>query len=500
MPSYMKHAAPAITLILLLMPQSCGFRPADVDVSFGPGKPATGAELALMKGIPSDNIGYILYDLDRKTVIRSHNPSRPFIPASTTKVLSAVFALNVLGPDHRFETQLKYKGSISNGVLEGDLYLKGTGDPLLTASDLMGMADGLKEKGITSVTGRIYYDETGLSNASSIDPDMEPYVSFNSGVSALSLDYNAIIAEWKRDRKTSAMGIHLIPSLPMNSAGISREKLRDNVKFAYGNSGGSESWLLSPDENRDGSERLPVKNPARYTAQMLAKICAMRGIRIQGAPAPGATPRWTSAIITHRGQRLCDIVDITLTYSINLMAELMMLTAVKERTGEPKTMDAAARDLAAYFSGKLDRINWKECRLFNGSGLTPKNRITPEQMAAVLVYADAQDYQGRKFRMFLPASGWEGSLASRLGDPDTAFHVWAKTGSINYALALAGYLYTKSHRDMAFVIYISDIAARGIYDSDPERRSRESMAKVHAWQNTGKKVMDSIVSGWIEDL
>jgi D-alanyl-D-alanine carboxypeptidase/D-alanyl-D-alanine-endopeptidase (penicillin-binding protein 4) len=493
-------AAPAILLVIMLMLPSCGFRPADADVSFGPEKPAPGAELALMNGIPRENIGYMVYDLDKKAVVRSHNRARPFIPASTTKVFSSVFALDVLGPDYRFDTYLKYKGTISDGVLKGDLYLKGTGDPLLTVSDLMGMIDRMKEKGITSVTGRLYYDESALKSSASIDLGMEPDVSFNCGVSALSLEYNSIVAEWKRDKKSNAMEVYLTPTLPMYRTGISKEKLGENIKFTYRNLGGSESWLLSPDETRDGSERLPVKNPALYTAQMLAKLCAMRGIRIQGQPEPGVMPGSASEIVTHRGQPLSDIVDLTLTYSINLMAELMMLSAAKERTGEILKLDGAARELSSYLSGRLDRINWKGCALTNGSGLTPKNRITPEQMMAVLIYADAQDYNGRKFRSFLPASGWEWSLMNRFGDPKTAFHVWAKTGTINYALALAGYLHTRSHRNMAFVIYISDIGARRLYDSDPDRRSKGSMAKVFSWQNNSKKVMDSIVTGWIEEL
>ncbi len=501
MPLTMKTAAAlAIALLLLLIAPSCGFKPVDVDVFFGMEKKASDGERALMNGIPPENIGYMLYDLDRKTVVRSHNRARPFIPASTTKVPATVFALNVLGPEYRFKTYLKYRGSITNGVLNGDLFLKGTGDPLLTVSDLMGMIDRMKEKGITAVTGHLYYDESALSSSSSIDPDMEPDVSFNSGVSALSLDYNTIMAEWKRDRKSNAMEIYLTPSLPMNRTGISREKLRENIKFTYQDLGGSESWLLSPDENRDGNERLPVKKPALYTAQMFAKLCAMRGISIQGRSESGVMPGGASDIVTHRGQRLADIVDLTLTYSINLMTELMVLTAARERSGKALKLDGAAQELSAYFAGRFDKIKWKDCRLVNSSGLTPKNRITPEQMMAILIYADAQDYQGKKYRSFLPTSGWEWSLMNRFGDPKTAFHVWAKTGTINYALALAGYLYTKAHRNMAFVIYISDITARQLYDSNPDQRSKESMARVHAWLNSNKKVMDSIVRGWIEEL
>lgn len=491
-------AAGGIVAALLFL--SCGFRPVDADVAFGPEKPTPPPDASLLNGIPPEQVGYMVYDLDRKIVVRSHNRTRPFIPASTTKVPATVFALNVLGPDHRYETILAYKGSVSKGVLKGDLYLKGTGDPLLTVSDLMAMIDRVKAKGIASVEGRLYYDESALAASPSIDPDMEPDVSFNSGLSALSLDYNTVMAEWKRDKKTKAMEIFLTPTLPVNATGFSRDKLRENIKFTFRELGGSETWLLSPEETKDGSERLPVKNPARYTAHMFAKLCAMRGIPIRGPIGPGATPFGAGEIAVHRGQRLADIVDLTLTYSINLMAELEMLAAVKEKTGDAMRLDSAAGELLKYFSGTLEQVNWKECRLVNGSGLTPKNRITPEQMTAILVYAYAQDYGGKGYRDFLPSSGWEWSLMNRFGDPNTAFHVWAKTGTINYAVALAGYLYTKSHRPMAFTIFISDIAARRVYDSDPDRRGKESMAKVYGWLNSAKKAMDGIVTGWIDEL
>lgn len=489
----------AFTLLVPFITAACGFRPVDVDVSFGRDKESIATEASLMKSVPSENIGFMLYDLDRKTVVRSHNRTRPFIPASTTKVPVTVAALNILGPDHRFMTYLKYKGSVRNGTLNGNLYLKGTGDPLLTVSDLMEMIDRMKDAGITAVKGRFIYDEGELASSPNIDAAMEPDVSFNSGVSALSLEYNTITAEWKRGRKSRDLEVFLTPSLSVNRVGVSREKLKENIKFTYTNLGGVESWLLSPDETRDGSERLPVKNPGRYTASMFAKLCGMRGI-VLPAPEPGVMPATASTIDAHRGPRLADIVDITLTYSINLMAELMMLSASRELSGASVNLEGAARDISSYLSGKLKGIDWKGFRLVNGSGLTVKNRITPEQMTALLVYADAQNYGGKKYRSFLPASGWEWSLMNRFGDPDTAFHVWAKTGTINYCLALAGYLYTRAHRNMAFAIYINDIPARARYDADPDRRSKESMARVYSWLNSNKKVMDDIVGGWIEEL
>jgi serine-type D-Ala-D-Ala carboxypeptidase/endopeptidase (penicillin-binding protein 4) len=489
----------ALAALLAATVSGCGFRPADVDISLGAGRPATAGEIALMGDMPPDNIGFMLYDLDAGKVVGGHNRARPFIPASTTKVPVTVAALDVLGPDYRFLTCLGYEGSIRGGALKGDLYLKGTGDPLLTMADLMEMADRLKEKGITSVSGRFIYDETELVSSTSIDSAMEPDVSFNAGLSALSLDYNAVIADWKRDRGTNAMNIILTPSLPVNRAGLSREKLGDNITFAYRNANGVESWLLSPDEKINGSDRLPVKNPALYTASTFASICAMRGIRLP-RPEPGTMPSGASTVVEHRGLPLANIVDITLTYSINLMAELMTLTTAKKLSGRALPTRESSRAVFGYLADRMGSINWKNLAAVNGSGLTVRNRITPEQMTAILVYAEAQDYKGKKYRYLLPAAGWEGSLANRLNEPETALRVLAKTGSINYVLSLAGYLYTASKRNIAFAIFINDMAERESYDADPNRRSRASMARVYAWTNRAKSVMDGLVKYWVTGL
>lgn len=486
-------------IFFVLFISGCGHRPEDIDISFGPEKKAADPGTALMKGIAPENIGYLLYDLESGEAVRSHNRSRAFIPASTTKIASTVAALDVLGPDFRFTTRLCYEGSVSKGVLKGDLYLKGSGDPLLTVSNLMEMTDRMKDKGIRSVSGRFIYDDGDLGGAECIDSGMEPDMSFNPGVSALSLEYNAVTAQWKRDRQTHSIGIYLTPSLLINSASLSAEKLGENTRFAYRDDGGVETWLLTPDEDRDGSERLPVRKPSRFTAHVFARLCAIRGITLP-RPVPGTMPRSADEIAVHRGPALTEIADITLTFSINLAAELIMLRTAKELTGAAMKPIGAAGHVSRYLSGRLENVPWKNFFMVNGSGLTVRNRVTPEQMTALLIYADAQRYNGTRYRTLMPSSGIEWSLVNRLSDPHSAMRVWAKTGTINYAIALAGYLFTESGRTMAFAIFINDMTERERYDADPDRRSRESSRRVTAWLNNAKNVMDAIVASWIREL
>ena len=94
------------------------------------------------------NAGFLIYDINEKKVVSSRNRKVPYIPASTTKVPVTIAALKVLGPDYRFKTTVGFIGNVKDGVLTGDLYLKGTGDPLLNAVHLMLMAGRIKSYGI----------------------------------------------------------------------------------------------------------------------------------------------------------------------------------------------------------------------------------------------------------------------------------------------------------------------------------------------------------------
>ncbi len=491
-------------IILTILPAlllSCKGNPGK-DILPGRERYSDGGSYAWKYGIPESRIGYILYDMDRKDVVLSYNRNDTFIPASTTKIPTTVFAMDVLGPDYRFETSLGYTGTIENGVITGNLYIKGGGDPLLTVSDLLAFARKLKEKGIRKVDGSFLYDESELVPVTEIEEIMDDDQSYNPGLSALSLEYNSIFAVWKpalkKGSRKGELEVYLTPSLDINETGISEKKLDENITFNFIQKDGKEGWLLSPEEKKRGRERLPVKNAGLYSATMLARICGLHGIET-GKPRKGIMPGNTRIIYRHRGTSLKSITDVILTYSNNMMAELAMLKAAKEVTGKTLGLSESGRVMADYFTKRIPKINWKGFALERGSGLTSRNRISPEQLLGMILYADEIDYDGKKFINFLPSSGWEWSLMSRLNRPESAFHVWAKTGMINYALALSGYLFTSKGKKMAFVIFITDEKLREAYEKDPDRRGDRSKKQVNGWYYTHLNAMDSIVQEWIQN-
>ncbi|MCP4137022.1 MAG: hypothetical protein GY754_39000 [bacterium] len=491
-----------------------------------PENPIMEANTIKAYGVPPENIGYIVYDMEKKIVVRKHNNHKVFIPASTTKIPTTVAALNLLGSNFRFKTYLGHTGKIKHGVIKGDLYLKGGGDPLLTVADLQNIINTLKKRGVHKIDGRFFYDESGLLTVKMIDDDMDEDVSYNSGLSALSLDYNTIFAHWepnkkylkgkikkkilkkdgkKGDKNLVKMDIFLTPDLPINKIAQSGKELKENIKFAYKSQGGLDSWQLSPEIDKKGRGRLPVKDAGLYTALMFAKICRMNDIIIS-KPGEGIMPDNHTIVHTHHSRPLKELIDTTLTYSNNLMAELIYLQTAKHLTGKVLNFEESGYALSSYFASHLKQINWDGFYLKNGSGLTSKNRMSPEQLLAILLFAESKTYAEpgveypKSYLSYLPISGWKWSLMRRLNYPNSAFHVWAKTGGINYAISLAGYFFTKSNKKMAFVFFVSHFNRRDKFDRNPERRGKKAMKGVYYWGYKSKKTMDTIITRWIAEL
>jgi len=498
---------------------SCSGRKDGSDISPGPDTKKYDLTILEKNGIDPSTAGFIVYDLSGGSVIISHNRKKPFIPASVMKTATAAAALDVLGPDYTFRTDLKKTGAIRDGTLEGDLYIIGGGDPHLRVKDLFGLARALRDSGIKKVAGNFYYDDSLFPGRTRIDDSMDTDASYNPGLGALSLDYNFIYAHWdlreelhwreisrhsrrlmkERTVDPGLFNIHLTPSLPMNDVSVIGKEIREGVNFYYRYSDDRETWEMFPGKIRNGAETLPVKEPGRYTAQVFSMICGITGIDIPG-PKKGHAGPSADTVARHESPALVSICDIVLTYSNNLMAELVLMKTAEAVTGKAVGPENAAGVLAAYYKEKLPGVDWTGLRLKNGSGLTSETGITPEQLVSILVFADRQEYDGKKFIDLLPMSGWEWSLLSRLNGPDTAFCVHAKTGTINYAIALGGFLFTKSGKKLAFAVFFTDFDKRRAYDVNPDRRNKKEQRNVSEWYRNNRKAMDELVTDWTGTL
>lgn len=491
-----------LSVLFLLISLSCdrpqtsfqirfpGFKPEKFESGPGPIKP--------------EHVGFLLYSPEENRIYDAHNSSGQFIPASTAKVATYLAALQLLGEGERISTLIATTGSVENGILVGDLYIKGFGDPLLRMRDLEQMAYEFQKLGIKRIHGKFYYDDSYLPSTPLIDGTMDPDGSYNAGIGALSLDYNSFNAYWPKMNRTDRE-TYIVPALPNLKLELSKKEAEEEVLFFYKQNGDREEWTLHPDEKiydfKVSWTRLPIHNPGLYTAHTFRHILNQKGIELP-VPERKVLAGGFSTLIEHRGEKLGQLADSALEYSNNIMTELFFLIAMRNYGGELQDYHDASRRIKKYYRTNIPGVDWTGFHMENGSGLSSKTNISPEQMVAILLYARNLGESGEmvSLRNLLPLGAWDWSLRNRMNKPPYALRMRAKTGAINYAIALTGWLVPASGKELAFAFFVNDQDLRIQHENNPRRREKEFQKDAARWSWQAKKIMDQKIQDWIENF
>jgi D-alanyl-D-alanine carboxypeptidase/D-alanyl-D-alanine-endopeptidase (penicillin-binding protein 4) len=465
--------------------------------------------------LPLTEVGYLVVDAKTGQVLEQRQAKDGFVPASTIKVVATVAALVVLGHDHRFHTELLSTGAVSNGVLAGDLFLKGGGDPMLTSDDFEAMAQQLKAKGITKVNGRFVYDSSAYATAKAIDANYEESASYNPGIAALSVNFNVLQLKWQREKKGAtkyrfaAQTDHHELDVDYIKAERAEPGATGPYGLAYRDDAKSPTWLVIPSKRAKGEIRVPVKRPDFNAAYLFRKAAEKHGIALPD-PVAGTAPEAAALVVRQISKPLPDIVHRTQRFSNNMAAEMLSLAAARKLTGKTQDIAAAAQTVGGWLREKIAGVDWSGLDLRNGSGLTKDSRISPEQMVAVLryaqqlsignqIYADLlRRYNVGKVESEEEYGADEGSRQSgREKGAKRGVEIKAKTGTVNYSRGVVGYLHTGKGRDVVFAVFISDY------------KQREAMAKlgqpwkeppVRWWLSRSGAMQRALVKRWAEKL
>jgi len=371
-------------------------------------------------GFDQSDVGFVVETLDGRRLVE-HRADSPGLPASTLKLVTALGALDALGPRHRFATRLWLSGTIAaDGRLDGDVVLEGGGDPLLDLDGLMALALALRGEGVRQVGGRLIIDDDALPRLPTINPRQPADAAYNAGIGALNLAFNQV------DRRPLPGGGSLtMPPL------VEREA----------------AWSRAP---VDAPASLPVRDPGMHAAHVFRGLAASLGIGL-AVPERDARPAGAWPLAAIESPTLRAIVQAMLLYSNNQVAEIVGLAA----TGEA-SLQASALALAAPIRRDLPEVDWRGFAPTNHSGLDPAARATPSQLLAVLRLAEER----HDVLSLLPAAAWSGSLATRFRHPDAALRIWAKTGSLDFATALVGYALPRTGEPLRLAVLISDATGR----------------------------------------
>jgi D-alanyl-D-alanine carboxypeptidase/D-alanyl-D-alanine-endopeptidase (penicillin-binding protein 4) len=477
----------------------------------------TEAELITLAGFRPDQVGFLVHDLETGQTVASHNADRAaFIPASVLKVPTAVAARAILGPDHRFRTEVRFEGTRVGPVWNGTLALVGGGDPVLDADDLRRLVATLKAAGLERLDGRFVYDDSALIGAPVIEPTQPPEHAYNPGLSALTLDFNRVRVQWRGDAVdlvkvygTPVEGVPIRLRRDTDTAGWSRAGPALRHAFAEANArdpGGAvtERWALSPYAPRDGALWLPVKAPAPFVAAVFRAVAAEAGVVLPEPQAAGGPARG-AVVASHRSPRLDAILTGGLKHSNNLLAELVGLAATRNLEGRPLPLSESAARLEAWLAEAMPWVDWTGFHMANHSGLSPASRASPDQLVSILRYAnDLATARGvSPFNTLLPDRHFPDPettvAAARVRSGTLTPRVAAKSGTVYHGRGLSGIAMGRSGHRLVFAVFTSDVAARQRFDEGYLHYSGGSVSRARAQLGRARDLEHALLLTWISE-
>ncbi|MEM4657891.1 MAG: D-alanyl-D-alanine carboxypeptidase/D-alanyl-D-alanine-endopeptidase, partial [Candidatus Methanosuratincola sp.] len=293
---------------------------------------AGGAILPLMPKGASGRLGVMVKSLKTGKVIFAYNEGKSFVPASNAKVFVSAASLWLLKPDYRFKTEFSTDGALRDGVLYGDLYVKGYGDPTLTSSHLEYIAHEFKVLGITHISGSIVVDDSYFDEERYGPGWKESWkgVSYSPPVSALTLNLNTVTIRISPERVGEKPTVEFEP--PRSGFRVVNEAVT-----AYNSKGGVRAEFLPDGETvvvsgsispRAGALVVTraVPEPALYAGRSFKAALGGVGIRVEGGVRRGVVPPAARRLYTHFSDALSDIVAEYNKNSVNVIGENIIKT------------------------------------------------------------------------------------------------------------------------------------------------------------------------------
>lgn len=407
-------------------------------------------------------IGIHILDLASGATLYARNAELAQNPASNVKLVTTAAALALLGPEHRYVTRV-YAGAraLHGHTIEGDLYLRGGGDPSLITADLYQLASDLRALGITRITGGLVLD-TSHFDRDELPPGFDQkqeLVAYRAPGGALSVNFGTYVVLTrpgvKEGEPAHAAVDPPVPSIALVNKATTEAGARTRLRVAVepaAKGHGLEVVLEGSIgvEAEPAEYRYPVASPADYSAEVFALMLRQRGIKLgKSTVTVGTTPEDARRLAIVRSQPLSVLVRSINKLSNNYMAEHMLKTLAPE---PPQSYAAGLARVQAW----LKEIEVPgELRLGNGSGLYDTNRISPVQLTHLLARVHRDFRIAGDFLASLPIAGADGTLRSRLQDTGAERFVRAKTGTLDQVSALSGYAGALGKPPIAFSILIS---------------------------------------------
>lgn len=449
-------------------------------------------------------VSLLVRDATTGATLFDRNSASRLLPASNMKLLTSAAAMRNLGSGFRFHTDVLTSGTVTGGVLTGDVYLKGYGDPTTLQQDYQSLADQIAAAGITSVHGDLvtddrYFDSQRLGNFWSWDD--EPYY-YSAQTSALTVapntDYDSgtvIVVPKPGAAVGDPVELGLEPAtgvIEFDNTATTGAAGSDNTLSVVREHGTSTVSVTGsvPLDAAPGEEFVTVNDPTAYAADVLRRALTAAGVTITGDTKPGTVPAGTRRIAVDRSATLGEIMVPFLKLSNNMHAEAITKTMGAVASGRG-TWDAGLAVIMNYVKGSGG--DPATILLNDGSGLSRGDYLTTTVISDVLVKSRTQPWFPQWYAA-LPIAGnadrfTGGTLRSRMVGTPAANNLHGKTGSLTGVTALSGYVTDRDGRMLVFSMISNNYLSSPRSVEDAVGVTLASYSAAHAKAGTLKSVV-----------
>ena len=462
-----RHRAVFVALAVL----SACFFPADPAAAQGPDVrlPPAVAEALKSSAIPVSAVAIHLQEAGAAVPRLAINAAQPMNPASAMKLVTTFAALELLGPAYTWKTEARIDAPVAGGVLNGDLYLKGSGDPKLTFEQFWLLLRQLRAQGIRDIGGDLVLDRSlfALPETAPLAFDDQPLRPYNVAPDALLVGFKTIRLNLTPDAATKTVQLAAEPlpanldivnlvRLGNNGCGDWKERLRADVsqhaaRFrlvlsgSYAASCGPKNWNLS------------VMPHAQYDFGVFVQLWRELGGNIKGGVRDGAAPATARLAASIESPSLAEIVRDINKFSNNVMARQLYLTLAAESGRRPARPEDAEAAIHTWLDAR--GLRFPEMVIENGCGLSRRERLSAESLGRLLQVA-WQSATMPEFVASLPLTAVDGTMKKRLNGNGASGQAHIKTGTLEGAKAIAGYVLDRNGRRQAVVFLINHANAQ----------------------------------------
>ena len=413
-----------------------------------------------VRNVPAESLSIQVTDLDTGKSVLAWNADVPRNPASTMKLVTTLAALDILGPSYRWTTDVYALGSVDdNGRLDGDLLLKGHGDPFLVTERVWQLTRMINQAGVREIGGRLLLDDTHF-DVPDQDPgefDRQPLRAYNVAPNALMMNFKVVRYWFEPDQAANSVRVLLDPPL---------ENLRVENRLSLANrscSGYQRGISITPNERLDtmildgrfpnrcrryAMDRTALDHNA-FAFGLFSALWKESGGELGGGWGTALAPADDEPLVSFPSLSLSDIISRVNKHSNNVMARQLVYTLAAETFGPPGTAQGGIEVINHWLRKSVPGIG--SVALDNGAGLSREARISAADFDRILQFAWRQPYMP-EFAASMALSGHDGTLRRRFDDTKLKGLAHLKTGSLDHVSAIAGYMQSASGRRFSVVV------------------------------------------------